>query len=46
MIANGEQTEVELVLFRRLGMKEQQFSHDAGLVRKDLASLKSVLESL
>lgn len=44
MLANGEGTEVELVLFRQPQMSDADFARDAGMVEKDLASLKKVLE--
>lgn len=44
MVANGDETEVELVLFRLPEMSEEDFERDAGMVRKDLASLKRVLQ--
>lgn len=45
MIANGDGTEVELVLFRQPEMNDADFARDAGLVEKDLAELKRLLES-
>ena len=44
MIANGDGTEVELVLFRQAEMSDADFERDAKLVEQDLASLKQVLE--
>ena len=44
MIANGEGTEVELVLYRQPEMTDIDFARDAGRVEKDLASLKKLLE--
>jgi hypothetical protein len=45
MMANGTGTEVELVLYRQPDMTDADFERDAGLVAKDLASLKKVLEA-
>lgn len=44
LIANGDGTEVELVLFRQPDMDDAAFERDAGLVTKDLAALKALLE--
>lgn len=44
MVANGDHTEVELVLFKQPGMTEAQFAGDAERVIADLQSLKSLLE--
>ncbi|WP_209437083.1 hypothetical protein [Methylobacterium variabile] len=44
MIANGDGTEVELILYRQPEMSDADFEHDAELVRRDLATLKQVLE--
>jgi hypothetical protein len=45
MIANGDATEVELVLFRQPGKTDAQFDGDTTPVRKDLAALKRLLET-
>ena len=45
MIENGDGTEVVLTLFRQPGMDDAAFERDASLVKKDLAALKSLLES-
>ena len=45
LIAHGDTTEVVLTLFRQPGMDDAMFERDAGLVSRDLASLKRVLES-
>lgn len=45
MIADGDGTLVELVLFRQPGMTDADFDHDADMVRKDLAALKALLEA-
>lgn len=44
MIANGSGTEVELVLFRQPEMSDADFERDEGLIVKDLAALKRLLE--
>lgn len=44
MIANGDATEVELVLFRLPDMTDVQFEADAAAVTRDLATLKAVIE--
>lgn len=46
MIASGNATLVELVLFRQPAMSDADFEHDAGLVRNDLATLKTLLEHM
>ena len=45
MIANGDGVEVSLTLFRLPDMDDETFEKDADLVRRDLASLKRLLES-
>lgn len=45
MIANGEGTEVVLTLFREPHMSDADFAKDQGLVEKDLAALKKLLET-
>ena len=44
LIANGNSTEVELVLFRQPGMSDADFDRDTGLVKRDLSVLKTLLE--
>lgn len=44
MIANGDGTEVELMLFRQPEMTEASFKRDARAVRADLDALKLLLE--
>lgn len=46
MVANGGGTEVELMLFRQPDMSDADFERDTGMVEKDLATLKRVLERL
>jgi hypothetical protein len=45
VIANGDGSEVLFTLFRLPGMSEQDFERDAGMVERDLAELKRVLET-
>jgi hypothetical protein len=45
VIANGEGSEVLFTVFRQPGMDDAAHENDLDLVRKDLAHLKSVLES-
>lgn len=44
LVAHGDETVVELVLFRLPDMTDEQFEHDAALVEADLAALKKLLE--
>jgi hypothetical protein len=44
-IANGDGAEVVFTLIRQPGMTDAQFEADANWVRKDLASLKQILET-
>jgi hypothetical protein len=44
MIANGDATEVELVLLRQPGMSDADFDRDAQKVAADLQALKALLE--
>jgi len=44
LIANGDATEAELVLFRQPGMSDEDFARDAGMVQANLKALKKVLE--
>jgi len=45
VIRNDGGAEVLLTLFQTPGMTEQQFAKDAGLVQKDLATLKQIMEA-
>jgi hypothetical protein len=44
LIANGDGCEVTLILFRQAGMDDARFAADADWVRRDLESLKTLLE--
>ncbi len=44
VVANGDGAEVTLTLFRVPGMDDATFARDQGLVAKDLATLKALLE--
>jgi hypothetical protein len=44
MLANGDGTEVELILFRQPEMSDADVERDKGLIEKDLAALKQLLE--
>ena len=44
MIANGGATDVIFALFRQPGMDDVAFENDAAMVRKDLETLKALLE--
>ena len=44
MIAQGDATLVELVLFRLPGMTDEQYEADVAAVTRDLATLKALLE--
>jgi len=44
VIENGDGSEVVFTLFRLPGRTKEEFEQDAGMVRKDLATLKAVLE--
>jgi hypothetical protein len=44
VVANGDGAEVTLTLFRAPGMDEATFERDQGMVAKDLATLKALLE--
>jgi hypothetical protein len=44
VMANGTGSEVLFTLFQTLGMSDEQFAQDAGMVEADLRMLKSVLE--
>ncbi|MCA1493826.1 polyketide cyclase [Sinorhizobium alkalisoli] len=45
VVPNGDGAEVMFTLLRQPGMSEAQFADDAAWVEKDLARLKSILES-
>ncbi len=45
VVANGDGAEVTLTLFRAPGMDEATFQRDQGMVEKDLARLKDLLEA-
>ena len=44
VVANGDGAEVTLTLFRVPGMDDATFARDQGMVAKDLAKLKALLE--
>lgn len=44
-IANGEGCEVQLTLFRPPGMSDGKFAEDAAWVKRDLETLKTLLET-
>ena len=44
VMPNGQGSEVMLGLFRQPEMNDREFARDAGLMQKDLASLKALLE--
>jgi hypothetical protein len=44
VVANGDGAEVTLTLFRAPGVDEATFERDEGMVAKDLAALKDLLE--
>ena len=45
VIANGTGCEVTFTLFRLPGMSDEEFAADAETIRRDLASLKGLLEA-
>jgi hypothetical protein len=45
IIANGDEAEVQLTLFRLPAMDEATFQRDADWVRRDLAALKALAET-
>ena len=45
VVANGDGAEVTLTLFRAPGMDDATFERDQGMVAKDLAKLKALLEA-
>lgn len=44
VLPNDKGSEVVFTLFQLKGMSDEEFERDAGMVRKDLASLKKCLE--
>lgn len=44
VVPNGEGSEVVFTLFQLPGMSDEKFAEDAGMVERDLQSLKRVLE--
>lgn len=44
VVENGQGCEVTLTLFQQEGMTREMFEEDAGMVERDLRSLKEVLE--
>jgi len=44
VVANDIGSEVMFTLFQLLGMSDEQFAKDAGMVKADLQTLKAVLE--
>ncbi|MBB4188178.1 SRPBCC family protein [Sinorhizobium terangae] len=45
VVPNGDGAEVMFTLLRQPGMSDEQFADDAAWVEKDLAALKSIMES-
>jgi hypothetical protein len=45
VVANGDGAEVTLTLFRQPNMDDAMFARDAGMVAKDLSTLKALLET-
>lgn len=45
VVPNGAASEVVFTLFRMSGMSPEQFAEDVGMVERDLAGLKRVLEA-
>jgi hypothetical protein len=46
VVPNGVGSEVIFTLFQSPGMSDEQFGQDAGMVERDLRTLKSVLETM
>jgi hypothetical protein len=44
VVANAEGSEVTLTVFRMEGMTDEAFARDVGMVERDLAGLKAMLE--
>lgn len=44
VLPNGSGSEVIFTLFRQLEMSDEQYAEDAGLVERDLGTLKKILE--
>ena len=45
VVANGDGSEISFTLMRAPGMSDQDFAADEATIRKDLATLKSILEA-
>jgi hypothetical protein len=45
VIANGDGSELVFTLFQQPGMSDEQFAMDAGMVERDLRTLKRILEA-
>jgi len=45
VVANGAGSEVLFTLFRLPGMTDEEFAEDAGMVERDLGTLKRVMEA-
>lgn len=45
VVPNGSGSEVIFTLFKMPGMSDKQFAEDAGIVERDLKTLKSLLEN-
>jgi len=46
IVANGSGSEVIFTLFRMPGMTDEEFTADAGMVERDLETLKKVMEAV
>ena len=46
VVPNGAGSEVVFTLFQLSGMSEEKFAEDVGMVKRDLAGLKAVLEGV
>ena len=44
VVANGGGSEVVFILFQLSGMSAERFAEDVGMVERDMAALKSVME--
>lgn len=44
VVANGDGAEVIFTLFQRDGMSDDEMAADAGMIARDLAALKALLE--
>jgi hypothetical protein len=45
VVANGDGSEILFTLFQQPGMSDAQFATDAGMVERDLHTLKTILEA-